>query len=312
MRRMIWVSRGISVDMGRLFDVVLVYRMGVLERVIEDIRQFAPQAALLFHVADLHFLRRQREAALEGSAEGLMEADAIRRRELLMVGAADCTITHSSIEASILAAELPEAPVVVWPLMFDFFGTTVGFPARRDICFLGGYRHPPNVDAMRYFVAEVLPLIRAADPLIRLLIAGAHPSREVLALAGEGVEVVGMVPDLRTLFDRARVFVCPLRFGAGVKGKVMSALAYGLPIVSTTIGVEGSGLIPGEHVLVADRASDFAAQTLRLYRDEDLWTRLSVQGQALLRAEFSPEGGRRKLGEAIERGNRRRMDLPED
>jgi glycosyltransferase involved in cell wall biosynthesis len=294
---------------GRLFDVVLVYRMGVLERVIEDIRRYAHDAALLFHVADLHFLRRRREAELEGSEEGLQEAEAIKRRELALVAAADCTITHSLVEQGMLAEELPEAPVAVWPLMFDFFGTQVGFAARRDICFLGGYRHPPNVDAMQYFVAEVFPLIRAADPTIRLLIAGANPNRDVLELAGDGVEVLGQIEDLRDLFDRSRVFVCPLRVGAGVKGKVMSALSYGLPIVSTSIGIEGAGLIPGAHCLVADSAAQFAASILYMYNDEVLWSRLSLAGQELLRTGFSTARGAQVLTQAIERAHRHRVGL---
>jgi GT2 family glycosyltransferase len=294
---------------GHLFDVVLVYRMGVMEQVIEDIRRFSPSACLLFHVADLHFLRQRREAELEGSAEKLAEAEVVRERELAMIARADCTITHSVVEREILAEAAPDAPVAVWPLMFDFFGTSVPYGARRDICFLGGYAHPPNVDAMRYFVAEVLPLIRAADPSISLLIAGANPTQTVRDLAGEGVEVLGMVDDLRDLFDRARVFVCPLRIGAGVKGKIMSALAYGLPIVSSPIGVEGSGLVADEHALVADAAADFAAATLRLYEDEALWNRLSLSGQELLRRSFSTEAGVEVLAGAIARGHARRLGL---
>ena len=249
---------------GPLFDVVLVYRMGVLERVIDDIRHYAPQAALLFHVADLHFLRRMRQAELENSPQGHQDAEAIKLRELALVAAADCTITHSIVERDILADEVPAAPVAVWPLMFDFFGTTAPFAARRDICFLGGYRHPPNVDAMSYFVAEVFPLIRHADPTIRLLIAGANAGPDIIGLARDGVEVLGQIDDLRDLFDRSRVFVAPLRFGAGVKGKIMSALSYGLPIVSSRIGIEGSGLIAGKHILVADTPAAFASATLQL------------------------------------------------
>ena len=135
---------------GPMLDVVMVYRVSILERVIDDIRRHAPQAVILFHVADLHFLRRQREALLEGSEDGLLEAEAIKKRELALVAAADCTITHSPVEANILAQELPNAPVAVWPMMFDFFGTSVPFASRNNICFLGGYRHPPNVDAMVY------------------------------------------------------------------------------------------------------------------------------------------------------------------
>jgi hypothetical protein len=294
---------------GHLFDVIMVYRVSVLERVLADIRAHAPQASLLFHVADLHFLRREREAALEGSAQAAAEAAGMKLRELSMIRAADCTITHSPVEAAILAEEAPEAPVTVWPLMQESFGTDVPFAARRDICFLGGYRHPPNIDAVRYFVSEIFPLVRKADARIRFIIAGANPSREVTDLAGNGVEVTGMIDDLRTLFDRVRVFVCPLRVGAGVKGKVMSALSYGVPIVSTSVGIEGAQLASGADVLVADTPAAFAALTLKLYRDEKLWSRLSLNGQRLVREKFSIDMGCTALAEAVERAHRHRLKL---
>ncbi len=295
---------------GGLFDVVMVYRMDLLERFIDDIRAHAPQAALLFHLADLHYLRRQREAELEGTAEALAEAEIVKGRELALVIASDCTITHSTIEAEILARELPEATVAVWPLMLELMGTAVPFSKRKDVCFLGGYRHPPNADAVRYFVHDILPLIRAQDPSIRFLVAGANPTREVLDMASaEGVEVLGMVDDLRDLFDRVRVFVCPLRFGAGVKGKIMSALSYGVPIVSTSIGVEGSGLVPGSHTLVADNREDFASRTLELYRDQTLWERLSKAGQKLLQEDFSLQMGRDRLTQAVEQAYRAKFKI---
>jgi GT2 family glycosyltransferase/glycosyltransferase involved in cell wall biosynthesis len=293
---------------GHLFDAVLVYRYHVLEHILTDIRTYAKDACLLFHVADLHFLRQQREAELSDNAEMLAEAQSIKKRELAVVSAADCTITHSTVEAGVLAQELPEATVAVWPLMYEALGTSVPFASRRDLCFLGGYRHSPNVDAVMHFVISVLPLIRASDPTIRFLIAGANAPAGVRELAGEGIEFLGLVEDLRDLFDRARVFVCPLRYGAGAKGKIMSALAYGLPIVSTSISVEGAGLEDGEHVLVADSPEDFAATTLRLYNDVAMWNRLSTAGQSLLEDRFSINMGAHVLDQAMQDGHRRRLE----
>jgi O-antigen biosynthesis protein len=297
---------------GHLFDAILVYRYHVLEHVLDDIRAYAKDACLLFHVADLHFLRQQREAELAGDSEKLAEAAEVKSRELAMVAAADCTITHSTIEAEVLANESPEAAVAVWPLMYEVFGTSKTFSERRDICFLGGYRHTPNVDAVMHFINEIFPLIRAADPSIRFIIAGANAPQSVRELAGDGIEFIGLVEDLRDLFDRCRVFVCPLRYGAGAKGKVMSALSYGLPIVSTAIGVEGAGLSDEEHVLVADSPKDFAAATLRIYNDESIWNRLSSAGQILLEEQFSTGMGADVLNSAIDRAHAVRMKIASD
>jgi GT2 family glycosyltransferase len=294
---------------GRLFDVVLVYRVNMLERILEDIRTYAPQAALLFHVADLHFLRLQRQAELERADGAQEEAAAMKERELRLVNAVDCTITHSPVEAAILAEEAPEADVAVWPLMFDYFGTSASFSQRKDICFLGGYRHPPNVDAVRYFVSDIFPVLRAQDKDIRFIIAGANPTREVMELAGNGVVVLGLIEDLRDLFDAARVFVCPLRVGAGVKGKVLSALSYGLPVVSTSVGLEGSGLEEDVHALVADTPMQFVEKTLRVYNDSALWNQLSTNGQDLVQKEFSTKMGQRVLSHAIELGHKHRLGL---
>jgi len=285
---------------GHLFDVIMIYRLTVLERTLAHIRLRAPQAAVLFHVADLHFLRMQRQAAINADPSLAEQAEALRVRELAAVNASDCTITHSVAEASLLAEMAPGAPVVTWPLMTKCHGTHKGFADRRDVLFLGGYRHPPNVDAVHYFAAEILPKLRRAEPKLRFIVGGANPTDQVAALAGPHIEVTGQIADLQTLMDRARVFVCPLRVGAGVKGKIFTALAYGIPVVTTPVGIEGSGLLPDEHVLLADDAKSFAKQTLRLYRDPILWQRLSNAGLAVVRRDYSPESGAGFLAAAID------------
>jgi GT2 family glycosyltransferase/glycosyltransferase involved in cell wall biosynthesis len=285
---------------GRLFDVIMVYRVTVLDKIIKLIRAHAPQAALIYHVADLHFLRMERQAALAQDLAMRAQAEVVRAQELALVAQADCTITHSRFEATLLNALVPAAAVTVWPLMYPVHGTEKAFAARRDVVFLGGYRHSPNIDAVVYFCAEILPLLHQDAPDLRLIAAGANPSSEIAALAGPHVEVTGQIPDLQPVLDGARVFVCPLRAGAGVKGKIMTALAHGIPVVSTSVGIEGSGLQPGVHVLIADDPASFARETLRLYRDQALWERLSKAGLELMQNEFSPERGAAFLAGAID------------
>jgi GT2 family glycosyltransferase len=284
---------------GWMFDAIMVYRPSVMEKCLPVIRAHAPQAVALFHVADLHYLRMERTAALHDDDDMRGAAALMKQRELALVREVDCTITHSSAEQAILAAAQPGAPVALWPLMSELHGTTSGFGQRRDICFLGGYRHPPNIDAVIWFAQEIFPRIRAAEPGIRFIIAGAHPPEEVTALAAEDIVVTGMVPDLRDLFDPCRVFVCPLRVGAGVKGKIAAALSYGIPVVTTGIGVEGTELRHEHTVLVADDPAGFADATLRLYRDRGLWDWLSGNGQSLVRETLSLDMGGRVLRAAI-------------
>jgi GT2 family glycosyltransferase/glycosyltransferase involved in cell wall biosynthesis len=285
---------------GWMFDVVLVYRVTILERVLEDLRRHAPQAPILFHNMDLHFLRMQREAEIEGSVTALRTAERMKAKEIDLIRRVDCTITHSTFERDLLARETPDAPVIVWPFMFDFHGTDVGFHNRQDFVFLGGYRHPPNVDAVKFFVEDVFPRIKRKERQARFIIAGANPGPEIQALARKDVIVTGMVDDLRDVFDSARVFACSLRIGAGTKGKISTAMAYGLPVVSTTCGAEGMELVDGEDVLLADDPAAFAEACLRLYHDETLWHRLSESGQRLVCEKHSLDMGRRVLDQAIE------------
>jgi glycosyltransferase involved in cell wall biosynthesis len=294
---------------GSMFDAIMVYRVTILDKILPMIRAHAPQAVLLYHVADLHFLRLRRQAALEQDAALRAEADAMQARELELVQAADCTITHSRFEADLLSELVAAAPVTVWPLMYPLHGTERGFADRHDVAFLGGYRHTPNVDAVQYFAADILPSLRRHEPTLRFIAAGANPTAEVASLASDHIDVTGQVADLREVLDRARVFVCPLRVGAGVKGKIMTALAYGIPVVTTSVGIEGSGVQPGEHVLVADDAEGFVRETLRLYRDPELWQRLSLAGQDLMRAEFSPERGALFLAAAIDAAWQRKLGV---
>jgi glycosyltransferase involved in cell wall biosynthesis len=134
---------------------------------------------------------------------------------------------------------------------------------------------------------------------------------EILALAAPDIIIAGRIEDLRTLFDPCLVFVCPLRVGAGVKGKIASAMSYGIPIVTTQVGIEGTDLAHEAELLVAETPDDFAAQVLRLCTDEALWQRLSAQSQAAVRRAFSPEMGAQALAHAVETAFAHRLGVPD-
>jgi glycosyltransferase involved in cell wall biosynthesis len=130
----------------------------------------------------------------------------------------------------------------------------------------------PNVDALQWFVSEVLPRLLDVRPDIRLRVTGANPPPAALAFAGPAVTFVGFTPDLRTEYESARVAVVPMRFGAGVKVKCIEALQYGVPVVSTSVGAEGLGLHDSRAVIVMDDPREFAASLLRLYEEPDAWS----------------------------------------
>ena len=158
---------------------------------------------------------------------------------------------------------------------------------------MGGFRHPPNADAMLWFGREIFPRIRARLPDVRLHCIGAEPPTEVRALQEiPGVTVHGHVPDLAPYMDGVRVAIAPLRFGAGVKGKVNLSMAHGQPVVATPCAVEGMHLMDGHDVLVAEGADAFADAVVRLYGDASLWHRLSTNGRENIRKHFSLDAAR--------------------
>ncbi|HEX8190569.1 MAG TPA: glycosyltransferase family 4 protein, partial [Pyrinomonadaceae bacterium] len=162
------------------------------------------------------------------------------------------------------------------------------FERREHLLFVGNFRHRPNADGVRFFAEEVLPLVRQELPGVELLLVGDGAPADFSSREAEGVRLLGYVPDVEPLFGRARVFVAPLRFGAGAKGKIGEALAHAVPVVTTTVGAEGMHLRDGEEVLVADSPAQFAGAVVRLYRDPGLWRRLSENGLAHVGRHFSP------------------------
>jgi hypothetical protein len=269
----------------------------VASEVMPIIRSHCPWARVLFDTVDLHFLRMRREAALRRDPSLAREAERMRQLELACVRSADVTIAVSEEERRLLLDLVPEAVVETLPNVFPVpAGDRPGPAGRHGLLFVGGFWHLPNGDAVLWFVEHVWPLIRARAPGVVFRIAGADPTPEVLALGRlPGIEVLGQIGDLMPLFDAARVFVAPLRFGAGMKGKVGQSLINGLPVVATPIGAEGMSLVDGEHLLVAETAEAFAEAVLSLLRDDALWCGLQADGRALIEATLSEAVVARRL-----------------
>ena len=281
---------------GERFDAIVVSRHYVLSPILPMLRALAPNARIVFDTVDLHFLREEREAARSGDAHARRTAARTRKRELDLVRAADTTWVVSSVEYDLLRDLVPGADVRIVSNIHRAGDAPPGFDARCGLVFVGSYRHPPNVDAARWMVTEILPLVRQQLPGTELHLVGADATPPVLALAKQpGVRFLGQVPELDPLLDRCLASVAPLRVGAGIKGKINQSLARGLPVVATSCAVEGMFLRDGEDVLVADDAQAFADAIVRLARDRALWERLQLGGLENTRRHFSPETARAVL-----------------
>jgi len=299
-------------ECGARYDLTFLFRPGVVERHLKIVRKYSPKAKVLFHTVDLHFLRMSREAELQSDNAKQKAADEMKQRELAAIRAADATIVHSTAELEILCPLLPEAKLHVFPLIMDVKMSSNNFAERRDIVFVGGYQHTPNVDAVQYFVTEIMPLLRKQLPKVRFYAVGSKPPAAIQELAAEDVIVTGFVKNLTPLLDRMRVSVAPLRYGAGIKGKIGTAMAVGLPVIATSLAAEGMSLTDGENILVADGAEALAGAIARIYQDEALWNRISENGVAFAEQTWGAEAAWKilagilcELGFSSLRGNRR-------
>ncbi|MEO8670433.1 MAG: glycosyltransferase [Tahibacter sp.] len=272
---------------GGEFDAVLLSRHYIAINYLGLARLYAPNAKLIFDTVDLHYLREQRAAVLEGSAELARLADKTRAQEQKLMRSCDLTLVVSPIEQELLARELPQVRVEILSNVHEVFGSRRGFAERRDLVFVGSFAHPPNIDAVLWFVREVFPLVLRELPQLKVNIIGQPVPEEFGVIASDSVIVHGFVADLEPFMDGCRISVAPLRYGAGVKGKVNMAMSYGLPVVATTSAVEGMHIVAGQDVLVADDAAAQAALIIYLYNDAELWQRLSENGLANVERHFS-------------------------
>jgi len=270
------------------FDVVFLARIYSGGRHFEEVKRLWPSARVIFNTVDLHYLREQREATLKGDVEGFARSVKVKALELNLIRRSDATIVLSDTERDILTTEKVGKQVVVVPPVFEADKPASYDPKeRKDIFFLGGYAHAPNVDAVDFFLREVWPLvIRERDDII-FNIVGANPPERFKAYETANVRLVGFVPDLSQLLDRMRLNVAPLRYGAGVKVKVIAGLASGVPCLATPMAIEGSGVNDGDGVVLVSDAKAFARGILDLYDDMPRLKQLSRNGLDLVGQRYS-------------------------
>ncbi len=262
-------------EFGQRYDLVFISRAVTLERNLALVRRYCLKAKILFHTVDLHYLRMSREAELKQSEDARRKAGQMKEMELQLIRLADMTTVVSAHELSILNKELPHHKIRLLPYARQTQSSKKAFRERRDIVFVGSYQHPPNVDAVKFFTQEIMPLLRQSLSGVRFYVVGSRTPIDVKELASEDIIITGFIPDLTSFLNNIRLSVAPLRYGAGIKGKIGSAMAVGLPVVATPIAAEGMSLTHGINILIAEDPKAFADQIITLYHDENLWDSLS-------------------------------------
>ena len=274
--------------------IAILSRPYVAPRYLHLVRQHAPAARIAYDTVDLHYLREQRRGQLEGSPT-TKKAESFKALELGLARASDVTLVVSEEEKRHLREEIPDLAVEVVPLANDVWLDVPPRERRSGLLFVGGFAHDPNVDAVLHLVRVIMPLVWKEEPGVTLTVVGANPPEEVRALASSGVAIPGWVEDLRPLLAGSVALVAPLRYGAGVKGKVTEALGAGLPVATTPLGAEGLGAVEGRDILLASEPQALADRVVSLLRDDDAWQALSEAGQELVRRTASVEAQRAAL-----------------
>lgn len=286
---------------GHRYDLVMFCRYYVCAPYIALARQTAPGAKIVFDTVDLHYLRERRLADIEASPALRAAADRTRDQELRQVKAADTTLVVSPVEKELLERELPGADVRVLSNIHEVRPAGLPFGERQGVLFVGGFKHLPNVDAVKWFLAEVWPLVSSRNPELTVTIVGSHMPDGLKAMAGKNVTMAGFVADLDSLLKAARISIAPLRYGAGVKGKMNQAMAWGIPVVATSVAAEGMGLQHGRDLLVADSPEAFAEAIVDLCSDEARWNHIAEHGRRNVAENFSRERARAVLEELLPR-----------
>lgn len=297
---------GLGVDLRLLlkrkrFDLAFLSFYHTAEQYLPAIRAFSPATRIIIDTCDVHHVRERRGAELSGDGAALVAAERTRAREAAIYSQADMLVAVSEEDARALEELAAGVPIEIMTNVHVDVAPGPPFEERSGLVFVANFDHTPNVDAILDFHTSSWPLIAEALPDAQLMLVGYNPPPAVRALHGGRITVTGQVPETRPYLDAARVSIAPLRYGAGVKGKVGEALMHGLPVVTTTIGAEGMHLGNGEHVLIAEPGEDFARAVIRLYGDAELWRRIAETGRSLIRERHSVGGAVAALRRTFER-----------
>ena len=289
-------------------DVALVSRPHVGEVVVPLVRDGAPWAPLIYDTLELTHVRAFRQAKVTKNGSVMREALRLKALELELVAKADVALTVTEVERSILQQAVPDAEIVVVPSIHPGDGhPSPPRSERRPDVFLAAYwPQPANQLAARILLDDVWPALAECDPDLRLVLAGIDPPDSVVRAASESdgrIVATGHVPDITPYLDSAWCSVVPQPYGSGVKGKVLTPLAHGLPTAATSIAWEGIPLVDGVHGLVADDPESMIDGVLRIRTDAELWNTLHAEGPRLIEAHFSFGVARTAILDALSRAS---------
>lgn len=234
------------------------------------------QLRWIYDTVDLHYIRLHRAMQLYPNDLKKLKKKYkyYKKLEVSLAKQANLTVCITSVEQNELYKQGISSTIVIPNIHNKKTFSNKGFTEREGIIFIGSYLHTPNIDAVKWLCQEIMPLVWKIIPNLKVTLLGNRPPEKVLSLKSKNIEITGYVNDVSSYFENAKIFTAPLRYGAGMKGKIGQSLEFALPIITTDIGAEGMDLIDEENVLIANDPEKFAQQIIRLYKDQKLWEKL--------------------------------------
>lgn len=283
---------------GKDIDYAYIIFPFIAEDYLEYFKKYT-HAKIFYNASDLFYLREMRNYQIEKKPALLESANRWKKREYEIFKKSDVIHVVSAYEKEILTKKFPMKKVRSIPVcMYDIDKKEKvnAFEKREGLLFVGTFTHKPNIDGIMWFMKSVFPRIVAVLPDLKLYIVGYKPTQEILKMRSRNVVVTGYVTDkkLSAFYQNSRLVIAPLRFGAGVKGKVVEAMYNQVPTVTTSMGSEGLVKIE-KYLSIADEPETFANEVLHVYRNKEVWTRRSEESLKYIKTYFTKQSGRKQL-----------------
>jgi GT2 family glycosyltransferase len=277
-------------------DYVILSRPHIGIKYIDFIKQNT-RSKIIYFAHDLHFLRLFRQYKVTKRLTDLFQSLKYRFIELKLMKNIDTAYFFSSFEVNYLKTKKINCAKQIPLFIYNKFKPLVYRPeTRRNMMFLGGFDHKPNIDAIKWFTKDIWPQILSKLPDVKLLIVGSNPAAEIIQLRSDNIELMANVSEtqLKNIYSQCRIQIAPLRAGAGIKGKIIESMYRGLPVVTTSIGAEGI-TDNNDVIAIADDEKTFAHKVIHLYNDEQLLIKRSQAGIEFCKLYFSEEYAKAQL-----------------
>lgn len=259
-------------------NIVLIWaaRPNNMQRFLHRFSEELKQIPLVFDTVDLHFLRNEREIELFPSSftnRHVRQVQLEKQKELELMDFADATLVVSEVEENILSQLKPELNIHLLSNVHNSISNRPGVKDRNLILFVANFNHPPNKDGLEWFLNDIYPIINKKIEHLVVKVVG-EPRPQIPGNLNN-VHATGWVEDLTPLYATTRVAIAPIRFGAGVKGKIEEAWAHSVPVVMTEVGAEGMDPSASKSAIVASSPTQFAEGIINLLTDDELWDEYS-------------------------------------